>query len=303
MADIVELFAGCGGLSLGAIQAGHTIVRAYDFDAAACEAYPHVTGHRVIERADLTQFDLNSLPDAVAIIGGPPCQDFSSAGHNQGAVGNKNLWPVAVAAVRIKRPDWFLFENVSGLVEKKHRPYFDSLLWKFRDLGYIVDWRLLNAADYGVPQTRERVFVVGWRDSRRCWTWPEPTHCSKDGTMFWRKWVSAREALGNWLAGEKELMPAPPSVTKRYPSGLPDDSQILVHTRASKLHRSLDEPGFTVTFANHSFNRIQFEGKTYRLDNRACAILQTLPSSVANKRCIANAVPPLLARALLSEVA
>lgn len=253
--SVVSLFAGCGGLDLGAIRAGQTITTAYELDQAACDVYPEVTGHPVVEQCDLTRFDLAMLPDAEGIIGGPPCQDFSVAGRKAGADGARNLWPVAIRAVEVKRPDWFLFENVKGLMYlKRNRPYFQYILKTFEQLGYRVDWRLLNAADYGVPQTRERVFVVGRRDGHE-WNWPKPTHFEKGGMGFPR-WISWYAALKEWLATEPERTTIPEWVINKYRhdglfSLFPDSGFFNAHPmHHDKQHRPMDKPAFTIVASN-----------------------------------------------------
>lgn len=205
----------------------------------------------------------------------------------------------------------FVFENVRGLVQGKHRPYFDSLLWQFRDMGYIVDWRLLNAADFGVPQTRERVFIIGRRDGRNNVTWPEFTH-QKDGpSLFWRKWISWSEALKEWMQRQTpKAEPLPNWLIRHYQGICMDIPEVAFFDGARKggtqikQHRLLNEPAFTIcsTIERH-VTRLKFGELIYRLDLEAYAILQTLPLAPSLK-CgqIGNSVPPMLGRAVFKAV-
>lgn len=118
----------------------------------------------------------NDLPKADAIVGGPPCQGFSSAGEGKGADDHRNGWPAFIEAVRTVMPRQFLAENVPGMLTKKHAPYFRSVVETLAGLGYCIKFRMLDAANYGTPQFRQRVFVWGIRtDLPAVHRWPEET--------------------------------------------------------------------------------------------------------------------------------
>jgi len=160
---VLELFCGGGLGAIGFKSAGYEIVKALDFDKNAVKAYRHNFGDHV-EQADINSVDTGSLPNTDVIFGGPPCQDFSVAGKGQGENGERGkLVYRYLEIIEEKRPKAFVFENVKGLISKKHRPTFDVLLTKFNEIGYEVSWQLINAWDYGVAQKRERVFIVGIR--------------------------------------------------------------------------------------------------------------------------------------------
>jgi len=160
---VLELFCGGGLGAVGFKAAGFDIVKALDFDKNAVKAYRHNFGDHV-EQADISTIDIESLPNTDVIFGGPPCQDFSVAGKGVGADGDRGklVWRY-LDIIAEKQPKAFVFENVKGLISKRHRPTFDGLLAKFNEIGYEVSWQLVNAWDYGVAQKRERVFIVGTR--------------------------------------------------------------------------------------------------------------------------------------------
>lgn len=299
--NVVSLFSGGGGLDLGLIRAGGHIERAYEWDDAACAAYPSITGHGGIEQADLAQFELGKLPDAEGMIGGPPCQDFSKAGRHGGSEGAKNLWPVAIEAVRIKRPAWFLFENVPGLVIN-HNAYFNLIIDELTQIGYRVDWRILNSADYGVPQKRLRVFIVGRLD-QNVWQWPKPSHFER-GAFGIPRWISWGEALAEWSKGDIKPSELPEWILKKYPregmfETLPRNGLFPgENLRKGKNHIEIWQPAMTITNATHHCRRIMLDTKVYKLDAAGAAILQGLPNSVTDLRVIGNAVPPTMAEAI-----
>lgn len=160
---VAELFAGGGLMALGLKQAGFTHVWANDADKSAVRAYQYNLGDHIV-LGDITEIDPDDIPDVDVIAGGPPCQDFSVAGKGAGDAGKngKLVWSY-LRIIERKQPKAFIFENVKGLISKRHRPTFDALLAEFSEIGYEVSWQLINAWDYGVAQKRERVFIVGVR--------------------------------------------------------------------------------------------------------------------------------------------
>lgn len=224
--DSIELFTGAGGLALGTHLAGFHHRGLMEWNDDACEtlrrnakvnALPGISDWRV-HQADvrLLSFDIFGPVDLVA--GGPPCQPFSLGGKHRAQDDSRNMFPEFVRAVRELRPRAFILENVKGLQRQSFSNYFEYIklqleyptITKKRDeewtdhrnrleevktrgrhqgLKYNVISELLNAADYGVPQTRERVFIVGFRaDTGLEWHFPEPTH-SMDA-LKWDQFVT-----------------------------------------------------------------------------------------------------------------
>lgn len=164
-------------MAVGLQAAGYDITFANDFDKRAAEAYAYNIGDHVI-CGDITSDLIQArIPDADIIAGGPPCQDYSVVSAGAGVEGDRGklVWTY-LRIIADKQPKAFVFENVKGLLTKKHRPTFDALLALFDEIGYAVTWRLVNAWDYGVAQKRERVFIVGVRkDLGFSFEFPEPT--------------------------------------------------------------------------------------------------------------------------------
>jgi DNA (cytosine-5)-methyltransferase 1 len=234
--NCVELFTGAGGLALGVGRAGFKHAAVVEKDNDSCKTLLLNQKRGVAEFADwpihhqdVRDFDFKQIgPHIHLVAGGPPCQPFSLGGKHRGHRDERNLFPEAVRAVRELQPEAFLFENVKGLLRDSFATYFSYIVlqlkhpslksgsgegWedhlarlekhetggKYDDFHYNVIFSLLNAADYGVPQRRERVFIVGIRnDLGMEWSFPEKTH-SQDG-LLWTQGVSNeywdRHALG-----------------------------------------------------------------------------------------------------------
>lgn len=160
---VAELFCGGGLMTAGLKTAGFNLVWANDFDKNAVKAYRHNFGDYVVHE-DITKIDPADIPDVDIIAGGPPCQDYSVAGKGAGEKGERGrLVFTYLDIIKAKRPKAFIFENVKGLINKRHRHTFEKLLEEFHRIGYVASWKLINAWDYGVAQKRERVFIVGIR--------------------------------------------------------------------------------------------------------------------------------------------
>jgi DNA (cytosine-5)-methyltransferase 1 len=220
----VELFAGAGGLAIGMANAGFQHAAVVEWDHDACETFRENQRHHAlavegwpVHEGDARLFDFGTLNRDISVIsGGPPCQPFSMGGKHQGQHDERNMFPEAVRAVRELMPDAFIFENVKGLTRKSFASYFSYIflqlqypelsrrededwMWHRARLEqhhsankgaatYNVLFDVLNAADYGVPQKRERVFIVGFRsDLGARWSFPCATH-SEDALLL-SKWI------------------------------------------------------------------------------------------------------------------
>ena len=222
----VELFVGAGGMGIGVSRAGFKPVAVMDKDGRACQTLREnqARGLKPVMRwpiyeSDVRDFDYFSIEGDVELVtGGPPCQPFSLGGRHLADLDDRDMFPQAVRAVRDLKPRAFIFENVKGLtranfveyidyvyhqltypkfVARRNESWFEHLarLKKHRtrgtktELRYKVFRKVLNSADYGVPQKRERVFFVGFRsDIDPSWTFPKPTH-SRDA-LLWSQWRS-----------------------------------------------------------------------------------------------------------------
>lgn len=160
---MIDLFCGAGIGAVGFQQAGLNITFAVDNQQYAVDTY-NKNIKNVAICADIKELVLSSLPDADFITGGFPCQPFSFSGNGKGEDDERgDLGLYFLKAVEAKMPKVFIAENVKGIISKKNRPFFDSLINKFEEIGYDVYWELTNCAEYGVPQKRNRVMIVGFR--------------------------------------------------------------------------------------------------------------------------------------------
>lgn len=192
----ISLFSGCGGLDWGFKKEGIDIIWANDFIKDVCESYSANFGTHII-CADISSIKLNKIPKADLIIGGPPCQSFSLVGkRSPNDIRSQLVWTY-LNIIKHIRPKIFLMENVTGIKSAKNQDgtkVIDNLITAFKKIGYNVDTYTLNAADYGVPQRRKRVFLIGNRMNIHI-SPPSITHSEK-GEGF-KKWVSSFEALSD----------------------------------------------------------------------------------------------------------
>lgn len=183
---ILSFFTGCGGLDLGFEQAGFETVYATDIDANSCKTLRLNVGRYFnpnirIERADIVEIKPAALPKNIdLIIGGPPCQSFSASGRRAGGAAGRldqrgRLFEAYCKIIEHVRPRAFVFENVRGILGTNKGEDWKAILKAFGRLGYTISYRLLDALDYGAPQQRERMFLVGHQLGEP-FLFPEPTH-------------------------------------------------------------------------------------------------------------------------------
>lgn len=181
--SVVSLFSGCGGLDLGFAEAGFNIKFAADHDPAAVRAYRHNIGHevQVLDVLDKTfQARLRELSSCNVLLGGFPCQGFSKAGPKLLGDERNMLYNAMVVALKLLKPDVFVAENVDGLAQNFSGTVLNRIVEDCSAAGYRVEWRIVDAAWFGVPQHRRRILIVGVRhDSPMAATgfpWPTATH-------------------------------------------------------------------------------------------------------------------------------
>lgn len=177
---VVELYAGAGGMALGLEAAGFEHVALIERDHQAVHTLRNNGFGKRVHCADAQSVDYSRWKGVDLVAGGPPCQPFSTAGLDKGADDPRDGWPTAARAVAEIRPQAFVFENVAGMLRDKFACYFDTVLERFWNLGYAVHVHLVDAADYGVPQHRKRIFLVGFRTI--CW-FPKPPPVAKHVTV------------------------------------------------------------------------------------------------------------------------
>ena len=286
--DVVSLFSGCGGMDLGFVGgfrfAGRRyraqpfeVVWANDIDRQACRTYRANLNHD-INCGDIADH-MDSLPEtADLVVGGFPCQDVSINGSRRVANGGRTvLYRKMIEVIERLRPHAFVAENVKGLLMSHGKSFFDEMLEDFAATGYTVSHRLYLAADYGVPQMRERVFIVGVKDG-------DYTHPDRiDGRM------TAKEALG-----DLEETPENPGISHVWSKAQRSPDQGSRKLKA-------DQPSTTIR-AEHHGNVQWHYSKHRRISLREAARLQSFPDDFefpcamrATERQIGNAVPPVLA--------
>lgn len=291
---VLDLFAGCGGLALGFEAAGFETI-GYELSEGYAATYnASLSGSCKVARvtADLL------LPAAPILVGGPPCQPFSVGGKRQADKDQRDGFPALLAAIERSKPELALIENVPGLLVGPRRAYFDQTAATLRKMGYVVEHQLLNAADFGVPQNRRRVFLVAHHGG---FEFPKTTH---------EEPITAGQAIGRLAKRTlKDALFLTPTM----------DAYVAKYEAASKCRQprdlKLDQPSRTLTCRNlggatGDMMRIRLEdGRRRRLDVREAARLQGFPdwfkfkgTTASQFRQIGNAVPPLLSLALAKQV-
>ena len=193
---VVSLFSGGGGLDLGFINAGYKIIWAIDNNANAVNTYKENIGAH-IRCADITKENVEQIPKADVVIGGPPCQSFSLAGNRHVEDARGQLVWRYIDIIKHVKPKAFVFENVTGLLSAKNseKESIVELLKKaFQNIGYTVEMKVMNAAEYGIPQKRKRVIIVGLQGDKK-FVFPEPTH--GDANSGLKPFVTVQDALGD----------------------------------------------------------------------------------------------------------
>jgi len=300
-ASVISMFSGCGGMDLGFrgdfdflgdfyADRPFDIVWANDLNKDACKTYKQNLDD-IIREGDVWAH-LDSMPESVdVVIGGFPCQDISVNGKRAGVAGERSgLYRAMVEAIRKTRPKIFVAENVKGLLMEYNKKSLEAVFNDFSSLGYNVAYQLYRAADYGVPQLRDRVFIVGTRPDVSLFRAPIPTHSKLD-------WVSCEQALHDLEWKEEDV------------------AFNHIWSRAKKSpeqgnrHLKADRPGHTIRAECHG--NIQFHYKLpRRISMREAARIQSFPDSFifssglrAIERQIGNAVPPVLAWHMAGAVA
>ena len=179
--NVIDLFCGCGGLSKGYEMAGYNVLLGIDFDQSALATFErNHHGARTL-KADLSKKEtFNEIDKAVGgqqidvIIGGPPCQGFSLTGRRQFDDERNKLYLAMIETVRHYRPKAFMIENVPGMATLYKGEVKDEILMRFKAMGYMMNYKIVCAADYGVPQLRHRLVFIGVKDSEKAFQFPEP---------------------------------------------------------------------------------------------------------------------------------
>lgn len=298
---VISMFSGSGGMDLGFMGGFNMLGKSYsaqpfdiiwanDINKAACRTYSRNLGNHI--HCGSIWDVMDSLPkNADVVVGGFPCQDISINGKRAGVAGAKSgLYKAMVDVVDHIRPKVFIAENVKGLLMKYNEKSLQQVLGDFRELGYRVQYKLYKASDYGVPQARERVIIVGTRENIAPFTPPPPTNDSAT-------WITAKDALFDLEEKEEDI------------------NSNHVWSRAKKSAEqggrklSPERPSQTIRAECHG--NLQFHYRLpRRISMREAARLQSFPDDFIFEagireieRQIGNAVPPVLAWHIAKSVA
>lgn len=298
---VASLFSGAGGLDLGFIQAGHEVVWANDNFEDAVETYKVNIGDHIVCK-DIREINSNEIPDHDILIGGFPCQGFSMANTGRTEDDERNkLYLEFLRIIKAKQPKFFVAENVKGILSLGKGSVFQMILNDFKSAGYRVSHKVLNAADFGVPQRRERVIIIGIRNDLGIHIeHPAPTHGQAvDLFSDLKPWVSIGKALSNIPDpdGEHDLVNHTYSKFKLKFNGYLGNRAIDPKKPAPTVTARGDSKGGVVVL-HHPSN-------TRRMSVRELASVQSFPleyefygNNSSAYRQIGNAVPPLMGKAI-----
>ena len=316
---IASFFSGAGGLDLGFSNAGFDLAFANDNWSGCWETFEKNHEHAICKKS-ITEIDPQEIPEVVGFVGGPPCQSWSLAGSMRGIDDSRGkLFYNYIELIKSKQPLFFLAENVAGMLSDKHLSEFKKMIQVFREIGYNVSYKLLNAKDYGIPQDRKRVIVVGYHNKLgKEFEFPQSTNSQvflKDVIGDLSEPKSAKEK--NKTNGKIETL------NHEYMNG-GFSSMYMSRNRV----RGWDEHSFTIQAGGRHApihpqapkmkfigpNEREFvNGKEHlyrRLSVRECARIQTFPDDfeffyedVADGyKMVGNAVPVKLAEVIASKI-
>jgi len=301
--SVISLFTGCGGLDLGFVggfeflgkkypKRSFEVIWANDIDEPSCRTFRSYFNHdivcgdivKILEGKHATIFDEPIPEKADVVLGGFPCQDFSHAGKRKGFKNDRGLlYQSMMEVVRRTKPIVFVAENVRGLLTMNDGEAIQLIVKDFESLGYNVIYKLLTAADYGVPQMRQRVIIVGTKkDKLPPFEHPKPILDEKT-------WITLKAAIGDLEKMEEGKVPNHHWSKARKNKG--QGNNIL----------SANKPGPTMRTEHHGNIEFHWNGKR-RLSAREAARIQSFPdnfifypSTSSAYKQIGNAVPPVMA--------
>lgn len=343
----VEIFSGPGGMGLGAQLAGIDVALAIERNAYAAQTY--LTNHKnttvvVDDIQNINEFRYEKKNNQVILFGGPPCQGYSNSNRKTRSNENPKNWLFQefMRSIELVCPDWVVIENVPGLKSIDKGFFLEKICNDFHSLGYTPNFKILNAADFGVPQKRERIFIVASRNgiafefptgayadnhisvADALFDLPRLENGSKEPMLKYRHKARSeysklmrgnlRKATQNYVSKNSEL------VLERYKhikqggnwSDVPDElmSNYKDHTRCHHgIYRRLkeDEPAFVI--ANYRKSMLIHPTENRGLSVREAARLQSFPDSykfmgplVHIQQQVGDAVPPLLAKAIFENI-
>ena len=305
---VVSLFCGCGGMDLG-IQGNFNfldkfyeelpfeVVYAVDNDTFATAIYNSNFVHKS-ETKDVRDINPINIPDHDILLGGFPCQSFSISAQNPPRLGYKDekgkLFFEMVNILKEKQPRFFIAENVKGLLSANNGKAFPMIVNEFKNAGYHIHHKLLNASEFGVPQKRERVFIIGFREFEDYFQYNFPIQHTLNGSKIkLKKVIDSNANLDEkWFFSQRAV-----------------DGMLRVREKMNKGRvQDIDQPCNTISshLAKVSLNGtdpvLMFNGRYRRFTPREAASIQSFPNSfkldvvseIRQYKAIGNAVPPVL---------
>lgn len=325
MLKFISLFSGSGGLDLGFEQIGFNPIIAYDNFPAAINTYNHNRKGNIAKLLDLSTVSAEKIIDDInringfdhinGVVGGPPCQYFSLGNRSRNENDPRRRLPITYAEIlkvlnNKYSLDFFIFENVFGLAKPAHKEDFKEILELLEDANFHISFKILNAYNFGVPQIRQRVFIIGWNKDRFF-----------DNNFIFPSGLSSKLTIGDTISGLKEpfyfsrnanpkQFPEHPNhwtMNPRSPkfNNFPDP-KIKNGSRSFKL-LSWDKPSFTIAYGHNEIH-IHPEGHR-RISIYEAMLLQGFPKEYEllghfseQVTLISDAVPPPLAKALAESI-
>ena len=338
---IVDLFCGCGGLSLGFEKAGYEIALAIDLWNDAVNTYNHNHKNPVAVCKDIHELDNEMLTkmrlekNIIGVIGGPPCQGYSTVGTRDVNDPRNHLYLEYCRVVEQLQPKFFVIENVKGLLTLNKGMFKDDIVNRFSKLGYNVSYKLLTASDYGVPQSRQRVFFVGLKED--VFEFPN----EKDFKVSSADAISDLPSLDNLDIHQETYSYSSNQELTDYQKLMRKDSKMIFnhnftnHTEQTKDVISMIKDGGKISDLpeeywgirkyNKAFQRMNSQLPSLTIDTghrnyfhyrenrvpsvRECARIQSFPddfvilgSKTSQYKQVGNAVPPLLAQEIAIQM-
>ena len=342
------MFSGAGGMSVGAESAGIAVRYAVEADPYAAATFAHNHRDTTLIQRDIRKvyardFSQISRDEQLILFGGPPCQGFSTSNQKNRDFKNENNWLFRdyLRLVRTVKPDWIVFENVKGLIETENGYFLDAVLSGFKKLGYQTNHFVLSSADFGVPQLRNRLFIIGNLHGSSV-PKPVPTtkahttvaHALKDLPKFedltgqqeraysgLARTSYAKEMRGSLMTCHNNLVTKnAPHVVQRYahipqggnwqdiPAHLMENYADVTRCHTG-IYRRLREDKPSVVIGNYRKNMLIHPWEDRGLSVREAARLQSFPDNFHfqgsigfQQQQVGNAVPPLLAKGVFKQI-
>lgn len=341
----IEIFSGPGGMSLGASMAGIDVRLAIEKDPHAAETFSRNHKNTTVVVDDIkniNEFVVERRNHQVILFGGPPCQGYSNSNQKTRSKQNPKNWLFQefLRCADLIKPDWIVIENVKGLVNMEKGYFLDKICKNLNKLGYTVNFKVLNAADFGVPQKRERIFIVGSLHGI-AFDFPVPTHDKHisvadaifdlpklaNGDMFDKlEYKQKPSNYGKLMRSNMKkvshnfVTKSSPLIIERYehvPQGgnwkdIPSKlmSNYKDHTRCHHgIYRRLKENEPSSVIGNFRKNMLIHPTENRGLSVREAARLQSFPDNyvfcgplISQQQQVGDAVPPVLARAVFNKI-